>query len=59
MIALLTNPEQSRHQAAGHPERPQRVTAILEAIAVSDLGVTAEPAAPVAVSLIEQVHDPG
>jgi len=59
MIALLTNPEQSRHQAEGHPERPQRVTAILEAIAVSDLGVTAEPAAPVADSLIEQVHDPG
>jgi acetoin utilization deacetylase AcuC-like enzyme len=58
MIALLTNPEQSRHQAEGHPERPQRVTAILEAIAVSDLGLTAEPAPPVAEALIERIHDP-
>lgn len=57
MIALLTNPEQSRHQAEGHPERPQRVTAILEAIAVSDLGLTSEPAPLVAEALIERVHD--
>src|SRR5438874_871475 len=34
MIALLANPEQSGHRAEGHPERPERVTAILEAIGV-------------------------
>jgi acetoin utilization deacetylase AcuC-like enzyme len=58
MIALLTNPEQSRHQAEGHPERPQRVTAILEAIAVSDLGLLAEPAPTVDEALILRVHEP-
>src|SRR5439155_11806670 len=43
MIALLANPEQTGHRAEGHPERPERVTAILEAIA-TELGLTAEPA---------------
>jgi acetoin utilization deacetylase AcuC-like enzyme len=57
MIALLSNPEQIRHHAEGHPERPQRVSAILDAIAVSDLGLTSEPASPVAEALIERVHE--
>jgi acetoin utilization deacetylase AcuC-like enzyme len=59
MIALLTNPEQSRHHAEGHPERPERVIAILEAIAVSGLQLRPEPALPAAESLIQQIHDPG
>lgn len=58
MIALLTNPEQSGHQAAGHPERPARVTAILSAIARSDLGLSVETAPAVATGLISMVHDP-
>jgi len=58
MIALLTNPEQSRHQAEGHPERPQRVSAILEAIAVSDLGLTPQVAQPATEEMIQRVHDP-
>jgi acetoin utilization deacetylase AcuC-like enzyme len=57
MIALLSNPEQIRHQAEGHPERPQRVSAILDAIAVSHLGLTSEPALPVVEALIERVHE--
>ena len=59
MIPLLVNPEQSGHQAEGHPERSQRVSAILDAIAASDLGLTPEPGPPVAESLLERVHDPG
>ena len=57
MIALLANPEHLGHHAEGHPERPQRATAILEAIAQSELGLSPEasPAAPEA--LIQRLHD--
>jgi acetoin utilization deacetylase AcuC-like enzyme len=58
VIALLTNPQHSSHHAEGHPERPERVTAILEAIAVSDLGLSSEPAPPAPEALIQRVHDP-
>ena len=58
MIALLANPEQSGHRAEGHPERPERVAAILEAIKGSDLGITPELASPATDALIQQVHDP-
>jgi acetoin utilization deacetylase AcuC-like enzyme len=58
VIALLTNREQSGHQLAGHPERPARVTAILDAIARSDLGLAVETAPAVAPGLISMVHDP-
>ena len=58
MIAILANPEQIGHRAEGHPERPERVVAILDAIKASQLGVAPEiaPAAP--ESMIQQVHDP-
>lgn len=59
MIALLTNPEHREHRAEGHPERPERVTAILEAIQKADLGLTSEPATPGARALVERVHDAG
>jgi acetoin utilization deacetylase AcuC-like enzyme len=58
VIALLTNPQHSSHHAGGHPERPERVTAILESIAVSDLGLSSEPAPPAPEALIQRVHDP-
>jgi acetoin utilization deacetylase AcuC-like enzyme len=58
MIALLANPAQIGHQAEGHPERPERVAAILEAIAKSDLHLVPEPAAAAPESLIQRVHDP-
>ena len=57
MIALLANPEQSGHRADGHPERPERVAAILEAISGPDLGLTLELASPAAEALIHRVHD--
>jgi acetoin utilization deacetylase AcuC-like enzyme len=58
VIALLANPEQIGHRSEGHPERPERVTAILEAIKSSDLGLTPEPAPPAAEAMIDRVHDP-
>ena len=56
-LAVLTNPEHLRHKAEGHPERPERVTAILEAIAHSDLGLQTEPSPTVSPLLIARVHD--
>ena len=58
MIALFANPEHLRHHAEGHPERPERATAILEAIAQSDLGLTPEPCPTVPEALVERLHDP-
>ena len=57
MIALLTNPEQAGHSAPGHPERPDRVRAILETIEHSDLGLTPQIAPPAAEALIRSVHE--
>lgn len=36
-LALVQNPSQALHQASGHPERPDRVTAILQRIAEDPL----------------------
>ena len=58
MIALFANPEQIGHRSEGHPERPERAKAILDAIAASDLGVKAEVAPPAPESMIDRVHDP-
>ena len=58
MIAVLANPEQTGHRSDGHVERPERVTAILEAIKASDLGLTPEPAPPAPEAIIHRVHDP-
>ncbi len=58
MIALLANPEQIGHSSEGHPERPERMKAILDAIAASDLGLNAEVAPLAPESMIDRVHDP-
>ncbi len=58
MIALLANPAQIGHQAEGHPERPERVAAIIEAIGKSDLGLVPEPAPDAPAALIQRVHEP-
>ena len=57
MIALLANPPQIGHQAEGHPERPERVAAIIDAIAKSDLGLVPEPAPAAPDALLQRVHD--
>jgi len=58
VIALLANPEQIGHRSEGHPERPERVAAILDAIKSSDLGLTPQVALPAPESMIHRVHDP-
>ena len=58
MIALLVNPAQIGHREEGHPERPERVAAILEAIAKADIGLVPEPAADAPEALVRRVHDP-
>ncbi len=58
MIALLVNPEQVGHHAEGHPERPERVAAIVDAIKKSNLGLVPEPPPAAPETLIHQVHDP-
>ena len=58
MIALLANPAQIGHRAEGHPERPERVTAIIEAIARSDIELVPEPAPAAPEALIHGIHDP-
>jgi acetoin utilization deacetylase AcuC-like enzyme len=58
VIALLANPAQVGHRSEGHPERPERVTAILEAIEKSDLDLVPEPAPAAPEALLHRVHDP-
>ena len=58
MIALFANPEQIGHRAEGHPERPERVGAILEAIKAAELALAPEVAPPAPDSMITRVHDP-
>jgi len=58
MIALLANPAQIGHRAEGHPERPERVSAIIEAIEKSDIDLVPEPAPAAPEALIHRVHDP-
>jgi acetoin utilization deacetylase AcuC-like enzyme len=57
MIALLANPAQIGHREEGHPERPERVAAIIEAIAKADLGLVPEPAQDAPEALVHRVHD--
>jgi acetoin utilization deacetylase AcuC-like enzyme len=57
MIALLVNPAQIGHQADGHPERPERVAAVIEAIAKSDVDLVPESAPDAPEALIQRVHD--
>jgi acetoin utilization deacetylase AcuC-like enzyme len=58
VIALLANPAQIGHREDGHPERPERVAAIIEAIAKADIGLVPEPAPDAPEALIYRVHDP-
>src|ERR1700738_4746459 len=58
MIAVLANPAQIGHRAEGHPERPERVPAIVEAIEKSDIDLVPEPAPAAPEALIHRVHDP-
>jgi acetoin utilization deacetylase AcuC-like enzyme len=54
---VLVNPQHAAHRLPGHPERPERVDAILRAIAGSRLGLTPHAASPAPEELIVRVHD--
>lgn len=54
---LLVNPEHTAHALPGHPERPERVNAILAAVAAAGPGLTPEPSPPAEESLLTRVHD--
>ena len=59
-LALVQNPSQVLHRAQGHPERPDRVTAILQRVADDPLlgdipWLEPDPATP---ELAELVHEP-
>jgi acetoin utilization deacetylase AcuC-like enzyme len=56
--AVLVNREQQGHRSVGHPERPERVDAILEAIARAELGIEPRLAEPAPAELILKAHDP-
>jgi acetoin utilization deacetylase AcuC-like enzyme len=58
VIALLANPQQIGHRAEGHPERPERASAILDAIKASQLGLVPEVSPPAPESSIHGAHDP-
>ena len=59
MIALLANPEQIGHRADGHPERPERVAAILDAIKSFDVDLAPGLAPAAAEELITRIHNAG
>ena len=58
MISLFANPAQIGHGVEGHPERPERVAAVIEAIAKSDIGLVPEAPPDAPETFIHRVHDP-
>jgi acetoin utilization deacetylase AcuC-like enzyme len=59
-LALLTNPASSGHRAAGHPERPERIEAIVAALSEDgDLaGMPRANGGRVGHTLLEAIHHP-
>lgn len=56
-VALFTHPDMIEHlTGAGHPERPERLAAVLAAIEDSDLGLDRYAATEAAVTDLERVH---
>ena len=59
-LALVQNPSQALHRAPGHPERPERVAAILQGIGDDPLlrDIPWLDPDPVAPELALLVHEP-
>lgn len=56
-VALFTHPDMIEHRTgAGHPERPERLAAVLAAIEDSDLDLDRYAATEAAVADLERVH---
>src|SRR5947209_6601725 len=60
MTALITDPLFLRHQTGIHPERPQRLAALLERLDRSNLRArcSARPYAPLTRDQVARIHDP-
>lgn len=58
-LALYTHPAMLDHTPkSGHPERPERLTAVLDALADSDLDFERREARPATNAELERVHAP-
>ena len=58
-VALYTHPDMFGHRpASGHPERPERLRAVLDALADSDLDLAPHEAGLVQDADLHRVHDP-
>ena len=56
-VALFTHPDMIEHRTgAGHPERPERLAAVMAAIEESDLDLDRYAATEAAVADLERVH---
>ena len=59
-LPVFTHPDMRGHQpGAGHPERPQRLRAVLDALEDADLDLAFEEAPLAAREDLERVHPPG
>jgi acetoin utilization deacetylase AcuC-like enzyme len=59
-IRLYADPAmQARHVARGHPERPERIRACLQALEASQVNAAVTEPGPASREDLERVHDPG
>ena len=61
MTAIFHDPDNIAHCQAGHPERPERYTAVVEALERTDLleRLTPSPGRPATGEELGRVHEPG
>jgi acetoin utilization deacetylase AcuC-like enzyme len=56
-VALFTHPDMLDHRpGAGHPERPERLQAVLDALDAADLGLDRRAATEAAIADLERLH---
>ncbi|MGZ9100811.1 MAG: histone deacetylase family protein [Brevundimonas sp.] len=56
-VALFTHPDMLDHRpGAGHPERPERLQAVLDALAAADLGLDRRAATEAPIADLERLH---
>jgi len=56
-VALFTHPDMLDHRpGVGHPERPERLQAVLDALDAADLGLARHAAGEAAITDLERLH---